>query len=45
MDWKIEVELLLVSPFLFMAFAFGVAETAQTFLAMREERRRHASEV
>jgi hypothetical protein len=43
MPWKIEVELLFVSPFLFMAIVFGIAETAEIFLAVREERRRHAS--
>jgi hypothetical protein len=43
MDWKIEVELLFASPFLFMAIVLGIAETAQIFLAIREERRRHAS--
>jgi hypothetical protein len=45
MPWKIEVELLFASPFLFMAIVFGIAETAQIFLAIREERRSHASEV
>lgn len=40
MDWKIEIELLFVSPFLLMALLFGIAETVEIIITLRAECRR-----